>query len=620
MCGVAAIIHKDHSKEADPIELNAALDAIVHRGPDGYGIHIEKNVGLGHRRLSIIDLDTGDQPMTDTESGVTVVFNGEIYNYIELRKELQTEGFQFKTKSDTEVIIKAYLKWGKDCVHHFNGMWGFILTDPKKELVFASRDRLGIKPLHVYQDNEKIIIASEIKSILAFSQVNTTWNLHLLDIYMTLGYFPSPYTFYNGIEKVPPGHSVLIHENRYSCFQYWDLPDIDENNLLKDEQFVHEQFEELFADSVKLRMRADVPFGAFLSGGLDSSSVVSVMSGMTDLPIETFTIGFNEKEFDERDIAYDVAKMFKTSHNAHEVSADTFEDSLARVLFHHDEPFGDSSSLPTDYVSKYASQKVKMVLTGDGGDEVLSGYPAYQFEKMMSIGKVIPNPIKSLGANILLGFGKGASGNMKYKLDRYANVLKASTMSFNDRVIRRASWLDTDLKSDLFLHKNQYPIQDYMADFMKGCSFKDDFYKMMYYNLKLTLPEDMLTKVDRMSMANSLETRIPFLDYRLVEFMSKVDKSIKMKRLERKSVLRSTIGKSLPASVLGASKKGFVTPLREWFKTKEVEVLAKTYFKNVEGVLDQTVLNELFDKNKQGKGDYGNLLWMISLLSARLEK
>jgi asparagine synthase (glutamine-hydrolysing) len=612
MCGIAAIIYNDRSRQVNYLELKSAIDVISHRGPDGYGIHMEKNVGLGHRRLSIIDLSTGDQPMVNQESGISIVFNGEIYNYLEIKKDLIGLGYSFISQSDTEVVLKSYMQWGNDCVEKFNGMWSFVIYDPLQNLVFASRDRLGEKPMHVYRDTEKTILSSEIKSILAFRNVKTRWNLELLDIYLALGYFPAPYTFYSGIEKLLPGHNLEIKNGIIRTYKYWDLPEIDERELIKDRGLVNKKFQFLFEDSVRLRMRSDVPFGAFLSGGLDSSSVVSVMSNLTKIPIETFTIGFDEPDYDERNIALDVAKKFGTNHHSNVLHPDSFDYSLQRVLFHYDEPFGDSSALPTDYVSKYAAEKVKMVLTGDGGDEVLSGYPAYQFEKMLNIGNVFPNSLKTMGANFFF-----STGNLK--LNRYAKILESSTMSFNDRIIQRAPWLENDLRKEVILQKNVYPFEEYLSDFMKDCAYKDDFYKMMYFNLKLTLPEDMLTKVDRMSMANSLETRIPFLDHRIVEFMVTVDKSIKMKGLERKSVLRDTIGKSLPKSVLKGSKKGFVIPLKEWFKTKEVISIMKSNVESSEGILDPITIEFLIEENKGGKRDRGNILWMLSLLSARLK-
>ena len=618
MCGIVGVININRSNLVDNLEIKKAIDLITHRGPDGFGIYTSNNVGLGHRRLSIIDLSTGNQPMTDGKSNITVVFNGEIYNYQELQKELITLGHVFESKSDTEVILKSYMQWGQNCVNHFNGMWAFIIHDPNIDLIFASRDRLGEKPLHIYRDTEKIILSSEIKSILSFKNVKTDWNYEMLDIYLALGYIPAPYSFYKGIEKLPPGYNLQIKSGKFSTYKYWELPELDEREFLKDRDFVYEKFQFLFEDSIRLRMRSDVPFGAFLSGGLDSSAVVSVMSKFTKLPIETFTIGFNEPEFDERELAYDVAKKFGTNHNVNVLDVGTFEKSLQRVLFHYDEPFGDSSAIPTDFVSNYASQKVKMVLTGDGGDEVLSGYPAYQFEKMVKYGRHIPNNMKKFSAQLLSNVGNITHGIQGHTLSRFANALEASSLSFNDRLTKRVAWAKTKERNTLIRNNDVYAFDDYISDFMKKCRYKDDFYKMMYFNTKLTLPEDMLTKVDRMSMANSLETRVPFLDYRLVEFMSTVDKSIKMNGLERKSVLRNTVGKTLPPSVLKGSKKGFVTPLREWFKTDDVISLLKKNINSAEGLIDVEFVNQLIKENKSGASDNGNLLWMLSILSARL--
>ena len=376
---------------------------------------------------------------------------------------------------------------------------------------------------------------------------------------------------------------------------------------------IFEQFEHLLSDSVKIRMRSDVPFGAFLSGGLDSASIVALMSDNSSLPIETFTIGFDDPDFDERSLATDVARKFATKHHEHVVEPDSFEEALERVAFHYDEPFGDSSAIPTGYVSQLAARKVKMVLTGDGGDEVLSGYPSYQVEKFVTRYQSIPDPLRSISRHLMRWGTNLSRGRARYKFARYQRLLETSEHPFEKRILGKSTWLEKNVRDRLLANHRVYPAAAFIEDFMKDCPFHDPFYRTMYYNLKLTLPDGMLTKVDRMRMAFSLEARVPFLDYRLVEFMAQVHKNVKLMGIQRKSVLRNTVAKRLPRSLLTASKRGFVVPIREWFKDERVAKM----FRSTVGVnsgLNKGVLDEIYVDNQTGKKDYGKVIWMLFLL------
>ena len=377
MCGITGILHFDPRRKVQHSTLKKMTDIIRHRGPDGEGFYIKNNIGFGHRRLSIIDLDTGEQPMFNDDASLALVFNGEIYNYIELRDELKNYGYHFKTNSDTEVIIKAYEQWGFECQNKFNGMWAFALWDDRKKMLFLSRDRIGEKPLHYSLYDNSFIFGSEIKTLFQYG-IPRVPRLELIEIYLSLTNIPAPDTFYKNIYKLMPGHFITVQNGHVKEKVYWELPQIDEHNMLTDKNRIYEQFETLLTDSIKIRMRSDVPYGAFLSGGLDSSSIVALMSDISSKPVHTFTIGFEQQEFDESFLAKEVSNKFNTIHERGTVVPDNFYDALKRIAFHYDEPFGDSSAIPTGYVSEFASQKVKMVLTGDGGDEVLSGYPSYQ--------------------------------------------------------------------------------------------------------------------------------------------------------------------------------------------------------------------------------------------------
>ena len=618
MCGIVGIKYFDNSQKVCKELLKKSTDIIIHRGPDSEGFFIENNIGLGHRRLSIIDLKTGIQPMIDSETGNAISFNGEIYNYIEIRNELEKLSYKFETNSDTEVILKAYSQWGIKCLKKFNGMWAFAIWDKKRQRLFISRDRLGIKPLHYYFDDEKVIFSSEIKSIFSFG-VEKSLNSELFDIYFSLGYIPAPYTFFKNIKKLKPGHFIIVENQKINIEKYWDLPVIDENKLFKNKEFVNNRFNELFTDAVKIRMRTDVPFGAFLSGGLDSTSVVALMAENSNFPIETFTIGFKNPNYDERNLARLVANKVNANYHERVVEPDSFESELEKIAFHYDEPFGDSSAIPTGKISQYASNYVKMVLTGDGGDELLSGYNAYQAEKIINNYRNCPVFIKKYSASVIKSILYLTSGKARNKFNDFARLLETSLLSFEERLLTKAAWLENVKRKQLLRNYNVISVEEYIHETLKSYPYKDSFYKLMAFNLKVSLPDDMLTKVDRMSMASSIEIRVPFLDYRLVEFMCQVDKRIKMEGYERKSILKNTIGKKLPVEVLSSSKKGFSIPLNKWFADNKFSKYFETII-NSDFNFDKDVIKKIIDDNNKGIKNNGNLIWMFFVLNKVCEK
>ena len=612
MCGIAGIFHFDSSRKVENSSLRRMTDCLAHRGPDGEGFFITDNIGLGHRRLSIIDLSTGSQPMFNDDKTISVILNGEIYNYIELREELKNFGYTFRTASDTEVIIRAYEKWGADCQNRLNGMWAFALWDDKKKQLFISRDRIGEKPLFYSVQENTFIFGSEIKSILAYG-VPKIPNLELTELYLTLGYIPAPYTFYKNISKLQAGHYLLVTESSFAEKKYWDLPDIEEENMITDKKLVHENFENLLKDSVRIRMRSDVPFGAFLSGGLDSASVVALMSEISSVPVKTFTIGFKEKIFDERKLAAQVAEKFKTEHNEFVIEHHSFDEALNDVVRHFDEPFGDSSALPTGEVSEIAAKKVKMVLTGDGGDEVLSGYNSNLVEKFAEQYQRFPSFLRNKLPYMISYSGKFASGDNRYKINQVAKAISFSNKSFEERMMAK-SWCKPEMAEKLIPNsEKQIKLRDFFSDFYSKYPSKHPFYRLMFFQFKVLLPDDFLAKVDRMSMASSLETRVPFLDYRLVEFMAKADRDVKMQGYQRKSVLINTVGKRLPSALLRAPKKGFTVPLRKWFADKSFEQKLQSLYSQ-DFALDKKTIKKLIEDNNSGKEDFGNLIWMLFVL------
>jgi len=613
MCGIAGLLHFDKGRKVDKAVLRRMTNVLSHRGPDGEGYYIADHIGLGHRRLAVIDLSTGAQPMISRDENLVIVFNGEIYNYVELRDELRALGHTFTTSSDTEVILKAYEQWGFECQKKFNGVWAFAIWDSRGKYLLLSRDRIGEKPLHYSLRDGSLLFGSEIKSILASGFTYESAN-HLLHIYLSLGYVPAPYTFYNGIAKLMPGHFLVVKDGKVDDKIYWDLPEIGERDMRTDASRIYEEFEEYFSHSVKIRMRCDVPYGAFLSGGLDSSTVVAAMFKESPSAVETFTMGFGEKAFDERELARQVALHFQTNHHEHLVRPEVFDEALQRVLFHFDEPFGDASATLIGLMSRLAREKVTVVLTGDGGDEVLSGYPRYVAEKMGGAYRKIPPFIRAGLYRVAAMAALVTRKDMRYRVDRLTRFLHFSGMSFEERLIAQFSSVSPAMISRLILHSGpQISIEEYLSDVFGKCNFKDPFYRLMYFHLKVSLPDDMLAKVDRMSMAHSLEARVPFLDHRIIELTYCVDKSVKLPKYEPKHLLRKTYGDKLPRAVLSAPKKSFRVPLREWFMQEEFEGRLRDLASGDFG-LDPAAVQEFVTTSRSGRHDYGDFIWRLFVL------
>jgi len=614
MCGIAGVLYRDQQTPVNPALLQAMTDMVRTAGPDGEGLHIAPGLGLGHRRLAIIDPATGQQPMMDAETQNIIVYNGEVFNYVEIRAELTAAGHRFRTDSDTEVILKAYAQWGERCLDRFNGMWAFAIWDHSHQRLFLARDRLGIKPLHYCVNAERIVFASEMKSLFA-AGVPRMPDTSLLDVYLTFGYIPAPHSFFSGVRKLLPGQYLITDGQRTEIHRYWDLPAIAEGDMRRDAVAVQEEFAHLLGDAVRISMRSDVPFGAFLSGGLDSASVVTLMAEQTRLPVETFTIGFDDPAFDERRLARLVSARVNTRHHEAVVSPDDLEAALHQVAFHYDEPFGDSSALPTSHIARLAARHVKMVLTGDGGDEVLSGYPAYQVEKLAGSYQRIPRSVRRC-AEVLVGGVAGLTrGRTRYAANRYYRLLTTTSAPFEYRLLTKIAWLEEDRRRALLAGLRVHRAKDVFVELMRDCPYRDSFYRLMYFNYKVSLPDDMLTKVDRMTMAWSLEARVPFLDYRLVELMSVVDKSVKLPGLTRKAVLRNSVGRKLPEALLAAGKRGFVMPLRNWFRQGD---LLDTIVKRSVAMtgLSGPVVDQILAEQRAGQRDYGTLVWMLMVLGA----
>ncbi|MCZ2153910.1 MAG: asparagine synthase (glutamine-hydrolyzing), partial [Bryobacterales bacterium] len=492
------------------------------------------------------------------------------------------------------------------------------LWDVSRRQLFLSRDRTGEKPLHYSVYRGTFVFGSEIKSLLACDSRYEPAT-ELLSVYLSLGYVPAPYTLYRGIARLRPGHYLLVKDGHVQDLTYWDLPEITESDMRLDSKRIYEEFAEYFLDAVKLRMRSDVPFGAFLSGGLDSASVVAAMSRQSSIPVETFTIGFAERSFDERHLAREVADRFRTNHHERLAVSEMFDAALTKVLSHFDEPFGDASAIPVGLVSGIARQHVTMVLTGDGGDEVLSGYTNYVVEELTRRYRAVPAAIRRGVYSGTKTLSKLARGRVRYRLNGAERFLRLADSSYSERAIAKLSTVGPE-----FIRKltpggvPQTRIEDYFAEVLAKCRFIDPFYRQMYFNLKVSLPDDMLTKVDRMSMAHSLEARVPFLDHRVVELTYQVHKDVKMPGLRRKELLRQTIGRLLPPSLLKAPKMPFSVPLREWFKQDDFGDRLGALVKDDFG-LDNSIISDIVQANQCGHKDYGDFIWRLFVLKRWME-
>jgi asparagine synthase (glutamine-hydrolysing) len=613
MCGITGIFNLDRGRRINRFDLEKMNNSLIHRGPDGEGFFIENNVGLAHRRLEIIDLETGEQPMFSYDNDIVLVFNGEIYNFLDLKKVLINRGHKFRTNSDTEVIIESYREWGVECQNKFNGMWSFALWSKSEQRLFLSRDRIGEKPLYYTVYNNSIFFGSEMKSLFA-ANVPKEINEELTELYLTLSYIPSRATYYKNIFEVLPGHFLLINTSGINEYKYWDLPDIDESKMDNNSDAVNEEFTYLLEDSVKIRMNSHVPFGAFLSGGLDSASIVSLMSKNSELPIETFTIGFNESKYDESILAQLVANKFLTNHNLGYVDSQSMEYFIDKITTHFDEPFGDNSTIPTFQVSNFASKKVKMVLTGDGGDEVMSGYPSYLGLKYFNIYNNLPEFTKNCIVNTLKWSSNFLPSKYNKRTDYLYQLARSADMNFVDYISSKKPVTQlSNIKNITKNIKNVVSIEDYLLDFEKEIPYKDNFYKNMYFDLKNRLPYGYLAKVDRMSMANSLETRAPFLDHRLIECMTKVDKGLKVQNFQTKSILKNTVAKTLPAELLKAKKMGFVAPLDIWLRGKFADEMLDD-LKSFDWSLSNKFIDKMITDNEQGVSDNGSFLWQLLIL------
>jgi asparagine synthase (glutamine-hydrolysing) len=596
-------------------------ETLAHRGPDDQGIYNGENVALGTRRLSIIDLQRGHQPLSNEDGTVWVSYNGEIYNYPDLREELISRGHKFQTRTDTETLVHGYEEWGDDFVHRLRGMFAFALWDTRQKKLILVRDRIGIKPLYyTLLEDKTLVFGSELKAILVHPGIRRQLDYEALDLFLTLEYIPAPYSIFKNIRKLPAGSLLIYQEGRMKTQTYWELPvqktspdQISRSRLVS---WMDELYS-LLQESVRMRLISDVPLGVFLSGGIDSSCIVGLMRELNDSPIKTFSIGFEDSTYDELGFARRVARKFKTDHREFVIKPQAL-DLTEKLIRHLDEPLGDFSIFPTYLVSKMARDHVKVILSGDGGDELFGGYEHYQAQKLSQppvpflsrrffypVISLFPPSRKKKGAwNKLRRFLQGFEHDPGEKHFRWMKFLTDADKS---------SLYSPDFIQELDGQKPLYKKEPFQNHFLKLQSC-DSINKELCLDLSTYLVDDILVKVDRMSMAASLETRVPLLDHKIVEFVCSLPGGLKLKGLTTKWIFKKTMERLLPRQNIYRSKEGFSIPIKHWlrFELKDMMFDFLNAKKIKEGGLFQYPhIKKMIDSHLKERNNYSHQLWAL---------
>ncbi|HLG23233.1 MAG TPA: asparagine synthase (glutamine-hydrolyzing) [Candidatus Manganitrophaceae bacterium] len=620
MCGIAGIYHPVHKRDQrSDSDIEKMTSLLARRGPDDCGYYIDDQVALGHRRLSVIDLSGGHQPIFNEDRSKCVIFNGEIFNYQDLKDELINKGYRFSTNSDTEAILRAYEEWGEGCPAKLRGMFAFCVWDAKGKSLFLARDRVGIKPLFYAEYDGKFVFASEMKSILSDPGFDRAIDREALASYFMFSYIPAPLTIYKNIKKLLPGHFLRIQNGRVAIHQYWDLY-FEPNRRKKEEDFVRESME-LLNESVKIRLMSEVPLGAFLSGGIDSGAVVALMSRETEGPVNTFTIGFGGdigRFEDERKYAKLVADRYRTDHQEYEVSPD-LEGLMGEIVESFDEPFADDAAIPTYFISEMARKKVTVALSGLGGDEAFGGYERYLGFQLSRLYEKIPGMIRENVVGKLIGAlpERYAAGARVNHLKRF---VRSSSADPGRRYLGYVSKISPRHEGSLFSES----AGDYRAAFdaakkrflshFDSPNAEDPLNKAFYCDIKTYLPEDILACTDRLSMRHSLEVRVPFLDHRLLEYCATIPPEIKMKNFQKKYLLKRGVSSLLPKEILRRKKQGFVGPMAQWLRTDLRRLTSeKLSEKSLErhGLFNANTVRDILAEHDRGKEDHGALIWSL---------
>jgi asparagine synthase (glutamine-hydrolysing) len=583
MCGINGIAYSGRSgRQVNPRVLEKMRDVILHRGPDDGGLFVDGSIGLGHRRLSIVDVTHGHQPMFNNDQSCVIVYNGEIYNHSDHREELIAKGCKFQTHCDTETILHLYEEYGEDCVDHLRGMFAFAIWDKRKKELFIARDRFGVKPLYYYMDGEgNLFFGSEVKAILEAGAVKPEINFGALPDQLANHGTSTDETLFKGVKRLLAGHMLRWNDGRLETRRYWDMRFEPKHGPAPDAEFVDE-WREMFRESVRLRLMADVPLGMFLSGGIDSSAIAAMMSTMVDEPIKTFSVGFSEREANELEYARLVARIYKTDHHEITITPEQFFEALPRLVWHEDEPIGFTASVPLYFVSKLAQEHVKVVLTGEGSDEILAGYGRYQKAlTLLNYGEKYESYTPGFLRDAVRGGVATLPGVVSRKLNRtfLSRDADIENLFFDNFSVfpksMQARLLSADTRARI-AELNPYRAHENWLEQTDASNLLD---KLLYVDTKTYLHE-LLMKQDQMSMAASIESRVPFLDHKLVEFTAKMPEKMKLRGKTTKWILREAMKGILPAEILNRPKMGFPVPIGNWFRNK------------FRGIIDEYVLSE----------------------------
>ncbi len=617
MCGICGIFYRERARRVERDTLAEMNQRIVHRGPDDDGFFVEGNAGLAMRRLSIIDIKTGHQPISNEDENLWIVYNGELYNHQELRKDLEARGHRYRTKSDTETIVHLFEEYGRDCVKYLRGMYAFAIWDRRKRELFIARDRLGIKPLYYYYDGKTLLFASEIKAILAHPGVNAEFNRATLAEYLAFGYIPEPETMYAGIRKLLPGHTLELGESgELRITQYWDLVPHAGDGSHSRQHYV-DRYRAMLEDCVSSHLMSDVPLGVFLSGGLDSSAVAALTTKIRREPIETFAVGYGEEAYSELPFARAVAKHIASQHHEVRLSREEFFQALPRLIWHEDEPIVWPSSVSLYFVARLARERVTVVLTGEGSDETLAGYTRYAWTlKNSRMDQAYRMLVPGFGREwVRRGIHAGPlSGELHRKLEHTFLVRdSASWPSFYfDNFYSAFSGTEQER---LLTPEARAICGDAYAGSMQywNASSGDMLHRMLYTDIKTYLVE-LLMKQDQMSMAASIESRVPFLDHELVEFTASIPAKYETKGLAGKFILKSAVEDLLPREVVYRQKMGFPTPWAYWLAGPQLDQLEQLLLEprtRERGYFDSEAVQRLFAEHRAGSRDHGNRIWRL---------
>ena len=611
MCGITGYIYKDPIECADESMLKKMCDVIRHRGPDEWGRYENGPVGIGMRRLSIIDLASGTQPIHNEDSTIWIVFNGEIYNHKDLRADLEKRGHKFYTNSDTETIVHLYEQYGENCVDRLRGMFAFAIWDGNAETLFLARDRLGIKPLHYYDDGKKFIFGSEIKSVLAAADIHTEVRMPSIVNYLAYGYVPDPDTMFEGIKKLPPGYVLVYRKGTIRLKQYWDV----EFNYgkLQPEEFYIERILELLNEAVRIRLMSEVPLGAFLSGGTDSGMVVALMARNMAEPVKTFSIGFEHQKYNELPFARMVADRYGTDHHEEIVKPDA-QAVINDLVRQFDEPFADSSAIPTYYVSRMTRKRVTVSLSGDGGDEVFAGYGRYRDGPPAKYTRWIPATIRKPlfhTASRFLPDWFPTVRTLQYAGydddNRYIWKMVKGLNANHDRVFSR------DFRRSVETTDPSYASRKYF----EKVRHLETVSRRQYLDFKTYLPGDILTKVDRTSMMVSLEARVPILDHKLVEFAATIPPVVLFNGQNPKHLFKKVAERLLPREAVYRPKMGFAVPVAHWINnewkdlSQELLLGGRAQKRNI---FNRNFVKRVMNEHRSGRRPHDNTIWALMVL------